>query len=213
MPLPPDNTSPELPESKPSSPNLVSQVNADGSAPRVIVAITGGIACYKSANLVSQLAQAGITTRVLMTEAATRFVAPLTFQSLSNNPVVTNIWDAQEHHDSQHIALARWCQAMVIAPATTHTIAKLAAGLCDDIVSLVATAIGANKPILLAPAMNADLWANPITQRNLATVQQAVGCRTVGPETGWQACRTQGPGRMAEPDAIFDALLAMLPSE
>lgn len=145
-----------------------------------------------------------------MTEAAARFVAPLTFQSLSNNPVVTNIWDAQEHHDSQHIALAQWCQAMVIAPATTHTIAKLAAGLCDDIVSLVATAIGPNKPMLLAPAMNADLWANPITQRNVATVQQVLGYHTVGPDTGWQACRTQGPGRMAQPDAIFDALLALL---
>jgi len=174
------------------------------------VAVTGGIACYKSADLVSQLAQAVMTTRVLMTEAATRFVAPLTFQSLSNNPVVTNIWDAQEHHDSQHIALAQWCQAMVIAPATTHTIAKLAAGLCDDIVSLVATAIGPNKPMLLAPAMNADLWANPITQRNVATVQQVLGYHTVGPDTGWQACRTQGPGRMAQPDAIFDALLALL---
>lgn len=181
------------------------------SGRNVIVAVTGGIACYKSADLVSRFVQSGATVRVLMTEAATKFVTPLTFQSLSNSPVTTNIWEAYEHHDSQHIALARWCDLMVIAPATADIIAKVAAGICEDVVSLVAAAVGTSKPILLAPAMNADMWANPLTQRNLKTLKDVLRCRVVGPDTGWQACRTSGPGRMSEPEAIFDAAIDLIP--
>ena len=177
---------------------------------QVIVAVTGGIACYKSAGMVSRIAQAGGATRVLMTQAATRFVTPLTFASLSNAAVITSIWEAQDHHDSQHIALARWCDLMIIAPASADIIAKLAAGLCDDVVSLVALAAGSQRPVLLAPAMNADMWANPVTQRNMATVTQTLGFKTVGPQTGWQACRTVGPGRMAEPEEIIAAAEAVL---
>ncbi len=177
---------------------------------RVIVAVTGGIACYKSAELVSRLAQNGVAVRVLMTESATRFVAPLTFQSLSNAPVVTSIWQSQGQDDAAHIALARWCELMIIAPASADMIAKLAAGICDDVVGLVAAAVGGVKPVLLAPAMNADMWTNPITQRNMDTLKHVLRCHTVGPETGWQACRTTGPGRMSEAESIFARAMALL---
>lgn len=169
---------------------------------RVIVAVTGGIACYKTPELVSQLVQSGVEVRVLMTESAMRFVTPITFSSLSNGPVISSIWDAQENHSAPHIAAARWCDLMVIAPASANIIAKLAAGICDDVVSLVAATVGDKKPLLLAPAMNEDMWTNPVTIRNVATVTEMLGGQMIGPETGWQACRTTGPGRMSEANSI-----------
>lgn len=177
---------------------------------KVVVAVTGGIACYKTAALVSRLVQAGADVRVIMSEAATRFVAPLTFQSLSGKTVLMSIWQSDDHPDSQHVGLARWCDLMIIAPATANILGKLAAGLTDDVVSLVASALPRATPLLVAPAMNADMWANPIVQRNLATVKQVLGYHTVGPDEGWQACRTTGPGRMSEPQAIMAAAAAVL---
>lgn len=175
-----------------------------------MVAVTGGIACYKTAALVSRLVQAGADVRVIMSEAATRFVAPLTFQSLSGKTVLMSIWQSDDHPDSQHVGLARWCDLMIIAPATANILGKLAAGLTDDVVSLVASALPRATPLLVAPAMNADMWASPIVQRNLATVKQVLGYHTVGPDEGWQACRTTGPGRMSEPQAIMAAAAAVL---
>ena len=172
---------------------------------RVLVGLTGGIPCYKTATLVSALTQAGADVRVLMTEAATRFVAPLTFQSLSGHPVITSIWQADDRPDAQHVALARWAELLVIAPATADIIAKLAAGTCDDVVSLTACALPRQTPVLIAPAMNAQMWENPVTQRNVRTVKELLGYGAVGPETGWQACRTKGAGRMSEPSAILEA--------
>jgi len=172
---------------------------------KVIVAVTGGIACYKSATLVSRLVQAGADVRVVMTDAAMKFVAPLTFQTLSGKPVVTSIWQAQESYDSEHVATARWAEIAIIAPCTANTLAKLATGICDEPVSLTLAALPRSTPALLAPAMNAQMWDNPITQRNLKTVCEVLGYQTVGPEEGWQACRTAGVGRMSEPDAILDA--------
>lgn len=177
---------------------------------RILLGVTGGIACYKSAALVSRLAQAGAEVTVLMTEAAARFVGPLTFESLSGRPVYTSQWQQVENHESQHIALARAAELMVIAPASANTIAKLAAGLCDNAVTTVACALPRNVPVLLAPAMNSEMWENPITQRNLRALQETLGYKLVGPETGWQACRTQGMGRMSEPDKIFDAAMSLL---
>ncbi len=175
-----------------------------------MVALTGGIACYKTATLVSRLVQAKAIVRVLMTDAATRFVTPLTLQSLSGQSVITSIWQADDRPDSQHIGVARWCDLMIIAPASANTIARLAHGLCDDVVSLVATALPRDTPLLLAPAMNADMWANPAVQRNVAQLRDD-GVRFIGPEEGWQACRTKGAGRMSEPDAILTAIATALP--
>lgn len=185
-----------------------------GSGPlpgkHIAVGLSGGIACYKTATLVSRLVQRGADVRVLMTEAATQFVGPLTFQSLSGKPVLTSVWQADDHPDSQHVGVARWCDLMVIAPATANTIAKLAHGLTDDPVSLVASALPSGTPLLIAPAMNADMWANAIVQKNVATLKILPNVTLIGPESGWQACRTEGAGRMSEPEAILEEIVKHL---
>lgn len=177
---------------------------------RIIVAVTGAIACYKSCTLVSRLAQAGAEVTVLMTASAERFVTSLTFQTLSGRPVYTSLWEAQENFDAQHIGLARAADVMVIAPASANTIAKLAHGICDNVVTTVATALPRETPVLLGPAMNAEMWANPITQQNVTTLREVLGYHMVGPGTGWQACRTEGAGRMSEPDEIVEAIGGLL---
>lgn len=180
---------------------------------RILVALSGGIAGYKIATLVSRLAQAGAEVRVVMTDAATKFITPLTLQSLSGHPVLTSMWDHDDRPDSQHIGLARWCEAMVIAPCSADMLAKLAAGLTPDLVSLTASALPADIPLLAAPAMNADMWASPIVQRNLQTLRDLLpSFHEVGPDDGWQACRTSGSGRMSEADTILDSLAALLPA-
>lgn len=179
---------------------------ADLTGRRIIIAATGAIACYKSCTLVSRLAQAGAEVTVLMTEAAERFVTPLTFQTLSGRPVYTSLWQAEENYDSQHIGLARAAALMVIAPASANTIAKLAHGMCDNVVTTVATALPRQTPVLIAPTMNAEMWDNPITQENVKKLRDVLGYHIVGPDAGWQACRTSGVGRMAEPHDIFDAI-------
>ena len=188
---------------------------------RIVVAVTGGIAAYKMCTVVSRLAQAGAEVSVIMTRSAAKFVTPLTFQTLSGRPVYTSQWQAEENHDSQHIGLARAADLMLIAPATANTIAKLAAGIADNLVLTVAMALprkprnpgapGApGAPVLLAPAMNAQMWEHPLTQRNLQTVREVLGYRTIGPAEGWQACRTSGPGRMSEPEEILAAVAETL---
>lgn len=185
-------------------------MNADAPAPlanrKILVALSGGIACYKTATLVSRLVQSQADVRVIMTEAATRFITPLTLQSLSGNTVLTDIWQHDDHPDSQHIGLARWCDMFIIAPATADILARIATGTTGDLVSLVACALPQQTPVLVAPAMNSDMWANPITQRNIATVREVLGWSLIGPAEGWQACRTSGPGRMVEADAIVEAV-------
>jgi phosphopantothenoylcysteine synthetase/decarboxylase len=178
---------------------------------RVLVGITGGIAAYKTCWVVSRLAQAGATVTVAMTESATKFVTPLTFQALSGRPVYTSPWQHVESHDPQHIALASSTDLAVVSPCTMDTLAKLATGRTDDVVTLILSAIDrAKTPVLLAPSMNAAMWAQASTQRNMATLQ-GDGFRFVGPDDGWQACRTVGTGRMAEPEEILAAVAAGLP--
>jgi len=180
---------------------------------RLLVAVTGGIACYKAASLVSTLVQQGANVRVIMTQAATRFVTPLTFQSLSGQSVLTSVWEADDRPDSQHIGLARWCELFLIAPATAHTMASIAHGLCDNLVTLTACALprGKDGPLaMVAPSMNADMWANPITQANLAILRDTLGWQILGPASGWQACRSDGEGRMLEPQEIADKVIAAL---
>lgn len=176
----------------------------------ILVAVTGGIAAYKSATLVSRLAQAGADVRVLMTDAATRFISPLTFQALSAHPVYTSQWEHAEAHDPQHISLARNAHLAVVAPCTMDCMARLAQGHASDVVTVVLSAIDrARTPVLLAPAMNDVMWAQPATQRNAKTLQQD-GYTLLGPAEGWMACRSIGPGRMIEPEDIFAAILSTL---
>jgi len=172
----------------------------------ILIGVTGGIAAYKVCALVSRLAQAGADVTVLMTESATRFVGPITLQALSGNHVYTSPWEHVDAQDPQHVALARGARAVVVAPCSMHCIAKLAHGMADDAVTLALSAVDrAATPVLLAPAMNAAMWAQPTTERNMTTLR-ADGYRVIGPDEGWQACRTVGAGRMSEPEAIFEAL-------
>jgi phosphopantothenoylcysteine synthetase/decarboxylase len=177
---------------------------------RILVGVTGGIAAYKSATIVSRLAQWGAEVTVAMTDGATRFVTPLTFQSLSGRPVYTSPWEHIEAQDPQHIALASAARLAIVAPCTMDCMARLASGRTDDVVTLIVSAIDrARTPVLLAPAMNAVMWSQPATQRNLRTLRDD-GFQIIGPDEGWQACRQVGPGRMSEPEAILQRAMALL---
>ncbi|WP_432800175.1 flavoprotein [Poriferisphaera sp. WC338] len=178
---------------------------------RVLVALTGGIACYKVCTLVSRLVQNDADVRVMMTEAATKFVGPMTFQSLSGNPVMTSLWDTGENPDAEHIGLARWCDLVVMAPASANSIAKMVHGIADSFVSTVMLAVPKETPMVIAPAMNADMWENAATQRNMSLLKELYPqVRLVGPEEGWQACRAVGYGRMSEPEDIVATCLSTL---
>lgn len=177
---------------------------------RVLVAVTGGIAAYKAAVLVSRLAQGGAEVTVAMTRAATKFVGPLTFQALSGRPVYTSSWQHVESQDPQHISLASELDAAVVAPCSMDCLARLALGRANDVVSLILSAVDrARTPVVLAPAMNSVMWAQPATQRNVRQLRED-GYAFVGPGEGWQACRHVGPGRMSEPEEILEALGALL---
>jgi len=169
----------------------------------IMVGVTGGIAAYKTCTVVSRLAQAGAVVTVAMTDAATHFVTPLTFQALSGNPVYTSPWEHIESKDPQHISLASAAAVAVVAPCSMDCVAKLATGRTDDVVTLILSAIDRSRtPVLLAPSMNAAMWSQPSTQRNLQTLD-GDGFRFIGPDDGWQACRTNGTGRMSEPETIL----------
>ena len=170
---------------------------------RVLLCVCGGIAAYKSAELVRRLRDAGCTVAVAMTEAAQRFVGAQTFQALSHRPVRTSLWDAQAEAAMGHLELARWAQQVVIAPATANTIAKLAHGLVDDLVSTLCLATAA--PVAIAPAMNHVMWQHPATRANLETLRSR-GVQVIGPNDGPLAEGESGPGRMAEPAEIVAAL-------
>lgn len=173
---------------------------------RLVVGVTGGISAYKTATVVSRLAQSGAEVTVCMTDAAVKFIAPLTFEALSGRLVRTSAFMNIESSDPQHINLATQADAIVVAPTSMDFLARLAVGLAGDIVSLTLAAVDrARTPVILAPAMNTVMWSQPATQRNLAQLKDD-GYLFVGPDDGWQACRAVGPGRMAEPEAIVEAL-------
>ncbi len=177
---------------------------------RVLIGVTGGIAAYKTATVVSRLAQAGARVTVAMTPNATHFVTSLTFQALSGNPVYTSPWDHIESSDPQHIALATGLSLALVAPCSMDTLAKLAHGRTDDVVTLILSAIDREKtPVVLAPSMNSAMWAQPSTQRNLKQLIDD-GFQFIGPDAGWQACRTVGAGRMTEPEMILGAIQQLL---
>jgi phosphopantothenoylcysteine decarboxylase/phosphopantothenate--cysteine ligase len=172
--------------------------------PRVLLGVTGGIAAYKSPELVRRLVERGCEVQVVMSRGARAFVGPLTFQAVSGRRVRDDLWDADAEAAMGHIELARWADVVVVAPATAHFLGTLAAGLGGDLLATVCLATAA--PVVLAPAMNQAMWANSAVQANRATLE-ARGVRFVGPATGDQACGENGPGRMSEPDEIAAALL------
>ncbi|MGG1944671.1 bifunctional phosphopantothenoylcysteine decarboxylase/phosphopantothenate--cysteine ligase CoaBC [Trinickia sp. NRRL B-1857] len=172
---------------------------------RVLLGMTGGIACYKIAELTRLMTKAGATVQVAMTEAATQFITPVTMQALSGHPVFTSQWDARIDNNMPHIDLSRAADAIVIAPASADFLAKLAQGRADDLLSILCLA--RECPLLVVPAMNRQMWSNPATQRNVAQLR-ADGVVILGPDAGSQACGEVGEGRMIEPEAAFEAIVS-----
>jgi phosphopantothenoylcysteine decarboxylase / phosphopantothenate---cysteine ligase len=168
------------------------------TAKRIVLGITGGIAAYKAAELARLLVKQGIEVQVAMTEAACHFITPTTMQALTGRPVLVNQWDAVDN-GMAHISTSRAADAIVIAPASADFIAKLAHGVADDLLSTLCLA--RDCPLLVAPAMNKQMWSNPATQRNIAQIESD-GIVLLGPASGAQACGEEGVGRMLEADAL-----------
>jgi phosphopantothenoylcysteine decarboxylase / phosphopantothenate---cysteine ligase len=166
----------------------------------VLLLVSGGIAAYKACYLTRLMRQAGLAVKVAMTDAAQRFVSPMTFQVLSENPVAGDLWGEGQSHALDHIEYARWAQVAVIAPATANLLAKLANGIADDICSTLLLAHPG--PVIAAPAMNDNMWAHPATQANLARLRER-GVHIIEPGEGWLACGVESKGRLAEPELVL----------
>jgi phosphopantothenoylcysteine decarboxylase/phosphopantothenate--cysteine ligase len=191
--------------------NRIECVTREGPLPeaaplaRVVLGVTGGIAAYKAAELVRLLVKDNVTVDVVLTDAGARFVTATTFQALSGRPVHSELWQSGADDAMGHIGLSRGADAILVAPATADFIAKLAHGVADDL--LTTLCLARNCPLLVAPAMNREMWANAATQRNVAQLR-ADGIAVLGPDTGELACKENGEGRMLEAAAIYDALVA-----
>jgi phosphopantothenoylcysteine decarboxylase/phosphopantothenate--cysteine ligase len=170
---------------------------------RVVLGVSGGIAVYKAAELTRLLVKAGAQVRVVMTRAAREFVTPLTFQTLSNHAVATELFDLTQESEIGHIQLAEWAELMIVAPATADLVARLAGGMGDDLLTTMALVVRA--PILLAPAMNTLMWEHELVQANVAKLVGLGRYFVVGPGSGFLACKVVGPGRLAEPADIVEA--------
>ena len=168
---------------------------------KIVLGVTGGIAVYKAVDLVSRLRKQGAEVRVIMTEHAQQFVTPLTFKEISGNKVAVSMWEANQEFNVEHIALANWADAFVVAPATANILAKMANGIADDLLST--TLLAAQAPIIVCPAMNTGMYQNPITQENIAKLQK-FGVTVMPPAVGYLACGVTGPGRLPEPQQIVE---------
>lgn len=178
----------------------------DLAGKHLILGLSGGIACYKSAELTRLLIQAGATVQVVMTDAAQRFITPVTMQALSGRPVYTSQWDPRIASHMAHIDLSRTADAILIAPASADCIARLAQGRADDL--LTTLCLARDCPLLITPAMNRQMWRHPATQRNVAQLRTD-GSIVIGPASGPQACGETGEGRMLEPDTLYQAVVAL----
>jgi phosphopantothenoylcysteine decarboxylase/phosphopantothenate--cysteine ligase len=176
----------------------------------ILLGVTGGIAAYKSPDIVRRLAERGSEVQVVMTAGAREFVAPLTFQAVSGREVRSDLWDESAERAMSHIELARWADLVLVAPATADFLAQLAHGMADNLLNTICLATGA--PLAVAPAMNRLMWSNPATQANVALLR-ARGIHVLGPDSGSQACGETGEGRMMEPTDIAAAAYALLPAE
>ena len=183
-------------------------MNQDLAGRHIVLGLSGGVACYKAADFTRELMKAGATVQVVMTQAAEQFITAVTMQALSNRPVCTSQWDAREPNNMAHINLTREADAIVIAPASADLLAKLAQGRADDVLSLMCLARPIDRcPLLVAPAMNREMWAHPATQRNLAQLRSD-GATVLGPGSGDQACGETGDGRMLEPAELLEDVIA-----
>jgi len=169
----------------------------------ILLGVTGGIAAYKAADLCSRLVQRGARVSVIMTESAGQFIGGTTFEALTGRPVLSDAFTPREFFQGEHIGQARRADLIVIAPATAQSIARIANGLADDLLST--TVLASTCPVMIAPAMNCDMWAKPAVQRNIAQLR-ADRLRVIDPEEGWLSCGQRGTGRMADPAVILKAI-------
>ena len=173
----------------------------------ILLGVTGGIAAYKTAGLASKLVQAGACVSVVMTRSAQQLVGSATFEALTGRPVYRRLFAPREHYRGEHIGLARRAELFVVAPATANFLAKAAHGIADDLLSTLALSV--TSPVLLAPAMNAEMWQKPAVQRNIAQLRED-GVHFIEPGTGWLSCGEVGTGRMAEPQEILERIRQLL---
>ncbi len=176
----------------------------------ILLGVTGGIAAYKSADLASKLVQAGALVSVVMTQTAEKFIGATTFEALTGRPVHRELFKPVEHYSGEHIGLARSADILVVAPATANYLAKVSHGIADDLLSTLALTM--TSPVLLAPAMNSEMWNKPAVQRNITQLRHD-GFHFIEPGEGWLSCRQVGPGRMAEPSQILDQIAQLLNSD
>ncbi|MEC4723036.1 bifunctional phosphopantothenoylcysteine decarboxylase/phosphopantothenate--cysteine ligase CoaBC [Noviherbaspirillum sp. CPCC 100848] len=184
----------------------------DLAGKKIVLGLTGGVACYKAAELTRGLSKAGAEVQVVMTNAATHFITPVTMQALSGRTVHTDQWDARIANNMPHIDLTRDADAIVIAPCSADFMFKLAHGACDDLLSTLCVARPMTVPLMIAPAMNVEMWQNPATQRNVAQLR-ADGIALLGPDAGEQACGETGMGRMLEPEQLIEEIIASFQSK
>ncbi len=175
----------------------------------IVLGVTGSIAAYKAADLASRLTQQKCNVRVVMTAEAQRFITPLPFKTLSRNPVITDLYDEEEGWKPAHIRLADEADLLLIAPATANVIAKLAHGLANDALSCLALALNPKAKVLIAPAMNGQMWLHPATQQNVATLKKR-GVEFIGPEAGMLACGYEGLGRLWPVEEIVEHALKLM---
>lgn len=176
---------------------------------KIVLGVTGGIAVYKAVDLVSRLRKRGCEVRVVMTEHAQQFVTPLTFKEISGNAVATSMWNSNQEFNVEHIALANWADAFLVAPATANILAKMTYGIADDLLST--TLLAAQAPIVVCPAMNTGMYLNAATQENIAKLQSR-GITVMPPASGHLACGTSGPGRLPEPQQIVEFMSSFFAS-
>ena len=174
---------------------------------RVLLIVGGGVAAYKALELVRLLRKAGVAVRPILTASGAKFVTPLSLSALAEDKVYADLFDLTDESEMGHIELSRSADVVVVAPATANLMARAANGIADDLATT--TLLATDKPVLMAPAMNVRMWSHPATQRNMAALK-ADGVRFVGPDEGAMACGEFGPGRLAEPQAIFDTIMAAL---
>lgn len=174
---------------------------------KILLGVSGGIAAYKACSLMNHLFKEGADVKVIMTPAATKFVSPLTFQALSNHPVYMDMFKTINHEEVEHISLAKWADLAVIAPATANTIGKIAHGLADNLLTTVVMALPAKIKVVIAPAMNVEMWHNPLVQRNVKILEEMKNKYVItGTREGVLACRDKGEGKIADTKTILDLI-------
>lgn len=177
---------------------------------KILIGITGGIAAYKTCSLVNMFLKEGAYVRVIMTEAAMKFVAPLTFQALTNHPVYTDMFETYNKEEVEHISLAQWADILIVSPVTANTIGKIANGIADNLLTTVIMALPEETPVLMVPAMNTNMWDNPFVQKNIKILAENKNYAFVKPEKGILACRAEGEGKIADNENIINTAKKIL---